>query len=173
MPVNPEHLATPQPSSATGGSSPDKKRFFGVLLILIGAFILMMNMGWFWGFRWWSFSRTVMLPVLLILIGALFVYIHTAKRNGPPGQAANIPPGAIPPEDVSPQPRVIKELRRCKTNRKLFGVCCGIAKYFDIDPTIVRFIIVALVLMSLGWGLLIYIILGIVMPEEKLTPKIL
>ncbi|MBA4312770.1 MAG: hypothetical protein C0417_09090 [Chlorobiaceae bacterium] len=61
-----------------------------------------------------------------------------------------------------------KELRRSRTNRKLFGVCGGLANYFDLDPTLVRFIFVALIFISFGWGLLIYIILGIIMPEEKL-----
>ncbi|MBI4809917.1 MAG: PspC domain-containing protein [Ignavibacteriales bacterium] len=62
MPVNPDHLVAPQ--STTNNGSPDKRRFFGVMLILVGAFILLMNVGWFWGFGWWSFSRTVMLPAL-------------------------------------------------------------------------------------------------------------
>lgn len=166
MPVNPDHLVAPQ--STTNNGSPDKRRFFGVMLILVGAFILLMNVGWFWGFGWWSFSRTVMLPALLIGIGALLIYIHTTKRREMPSQP-NISDTVS--TDVPPLNQPAKELRRSKTNRKLFGVCGGLANYFDIDPTLIRFIFVALVLMSFGWGLLIYIILGIVMPEEKLIPR--
>lgn len=164
IPVNPDHLAIPQSTTQQVNGGADKRRFFGVMLILIGALILMLNMGWFWGFGWWTFSHKIMLPILFILIGALFIYLHTTKkRQSIPQQDAMITEG------VSPQPPSVKELRRSKSNRKLFGVCGGIAEYFNIDPTIVRFIFIALVLMSFGWGLLIYIILGIVMPEEKLS----
>jgi len=45
------------------------------------------------------------------------------------------------------------------------GVCGGLAKYFNIDPVIVRVIAVVAALMAL-WGLLAYIILWIVVPEE-------
>jgi phage shock protein C len=63
----------------------------------------------------------------------------------------------------------MKELRRSIRNRKLFGVCGGLGEYFSIDPTIVRLISVALVIASFGWMILIYIALGILMPEEKLS----
>ncbi len=162
IPVNPEHLAIPQSMSQQMNGSADKRRFFGVMLILIGALLLMLNMGWFWGFGWWSFSHKIILPILFILIGALFIFIHTTKKNKH---------NPMTHEGDSPRLLSIKELRRSKSNRKLFGVCGGTAEYFNIDPTIVRFIFIALVLMSVGWGLLIYIILGIVMPEEKLSSK--
>lgn len=165
MPVNPEHLAMPQSTSSSQNGPTDRKRFFGVMLILIGAFILMMNVGWFWEFGWWSFSHKVMLPALLILLGGFFIYLHTSKKAEVQTQAGGAASDYVPPQ-VSP----VKELRRSKSNRKLFGVCSGLAKYFDIDPTIVRFVFVFLVLLSFGWGLILYIILGIVMPEEKLNP---
>ncbi len=165
MPANPEHVVMPQPSSG-GSNGTDRRRFFGVMLVLVGAFILFMNVGWIAGFGWWSFSHKIMLPLLLILLGGLLVYIHTTKRNESQSQT-----GSVATENMSPQTEPVKELRRSKSNRKLFGVCGGIAKYFDIDPTLVRFIFVALIFMSFGWGLLIYIILGIVMPEEKLNTQ--
>jgi phage shock protein C len=76
--------------------------------------------------------------------------------------------GTAPPPLSSAIPEV-KELRRSIRNRKLFGVCGGLGDYFSIDPTIVRLITVALVFASFGWVLLIYIALGILMPEEKLS----
>lgn len=58
-----------------------------------------------------------------------------------------------------------KRLYKSRTDRKISGVCGGIADYFDIDPTIVR---VAWVLFSLayGSGIIAYIIFALVMPEE-------
>ncbi|MBI1804096.1 MAG: PspC domain-containing protein [Ignavibacteriae bacterium] len=61
----------------------------------------------------------------------------------------------------------VKELRRSIKDRKLFGVCGGLGEYFGLDSTIVRIVYIFLVLASFGWALLLYIILGLVMPEEK------
>ena len=58
-----------------------------------------------------------------------------------------------------------KKLFRSKINKKLCGVCGGIAEYFNIDPTIVRLIWVLAVLFA-GCGILAYIIAAFVMPEK-------
>ena len=49
-------------------------------------------------------------------------------------------------------------------DRKLCGVCGGIAEYLNIDPTIVRLIWLLLVLCA-GTGMLAYIIAASIMPE--------
>ena len=54
--------------------------------------------------------------------------------------------------------------RLVKKEKKIFGVCSGLGDYFDIDPTIIRVIFLASVLLF-GTGLLLYIILAIVMPD--------
>lgn len=58
-----------------------------------------------------------------------------------------------------------KKLYRSRTDRKLVGVCGGIAKYFDIDPTLVR---VGWVVVSLipGSGILAYIVCALIIPED-------
>lgn len=49
----------------------------------------------------------------------------------------------------------------------LAGVCGGIAEYLDMDPTVIRVLyIIASVLSAAFPGLLIYIILIFVIPEE-------
>ncbi len=57
-----------------------------------------------------------------------------------------------------------KKLYRSATDKKLGGVCGGIAEYLDVDSTIVR---LAWVLFTLfvGAGLLAYIIALLVMPN--------
>jgi len=47
----------------------------------------------------------------------------------------------------------------------LGGVCAGLAKYFNLDPTVVRLIFVLLFILA-GQGLLIYLILWLVVPLE-------
>jgi phage shock protein PspC (stress-responsive transcriptional regulator) len=58
-----------------------------------------------------------------------------------------------------------KKLYRSRTDRKIWGVCGGLAKYFGIDPTVVR--ILALVSIFFGTlGIWIYIIMAIIVPLE-------
>ena len=57
------------------------------------------------------------------------------------------------------------KLYKSSTDKKLAGVCGGIAEYFNIDSTLVR---LGWVLFSLlgGSGLLAYIIAAIIMPDR-------
>jgi phage shock protein C len=52
-----------------------------------------------------------------------------------------------------------------RKDKKIFGVCGGLGDYFGIDPTIVR-IVFLVALLGYGTGLLLYIILALVIPEE-------
>lgn len=66
-----------------------------------------------------------------------------------------------------------KRLYRSTQERMFAGVCGGVAEYLDVDPTLVRLFFVALTLLSGGQGLLIYIVLMLVVPEQpKETRKI-
>lgn len=53
------------------------------------------------------------------------------------------------------------------TDKKLDGVCAGIAEYFEIDPTIVRvaYALISLFFAGIG-GIVVYAILAIVMPRR-------
>ena len=59
-----------------------------------------------------------------------------------------------------------KKLYRSRKDRKISGVCAGIAEYFDIDPTIVRLGWIMAVF-CLGGGIVAYIIAALVMPEAR------
>jgi len=54
--------------------------------------------------------------------------------------------------------------------RFIAGVCSGIAAYFSWDPLIFRILFVALVLAG-GFGLALYLVLWIVLPEAKTTAQ--
>ena len=58
-----------------------------------------------------------------------------------------------------------KRLYKSSTDKKVCGVCGGIANYFDVDPTVIRLIWVIFTLVG-GSGLIAYIIAAIIMPEE-------
>ena len=60
-----------------------------------------------------------------------------------------------------------KRLYRSRTNKSLGGVCGGLGNYFNVDPVIIRVAYVLLAIFSAGFpGLLVYIILCIVIPNE-------
>lgn len=59
-----------------------------------------------------------------------------------------------------------KKLYKIEDGKKVFGVCGGIAEYFDIDPTVVRLIWVLAVVCA-GVGLLAYLVAALVMPKKS------
>lgn len=60
----------------------------------------------------------------------------------------------------------MEEKRLClsRVNRKIGGVCGGIAEYFGIDPTLVRIICLVLIF-AVGSGVLLYLIAWMIMPS--------
>jgi len=60
----------------------------------------------------------------------------------------------------------MKKLYRSTKDKKLVGVCSGLASYFNLDPAIIRIIFL---LTALVWGVsvVIYIVCWICMPEEN------
>ncbi len=53
------------------------------------------------------------------------------------------------------------------TDKKIDGVCAGIAEYFEIDPTIVRVLYAFITLFSVGiGGVVVYAVLAFVMPRK-------
>ena len=64
----------------------------------------------------------------------------------------------------------MKIIYRSRTDRKICGVCAGLAKYFDIDPTIVRILAILTIFIS-GIGIIAYGIMTIIVPLEKTEDK--
>lgn len=58
-----------------------------------------------------------------------------------------------------------KRLYRSRDERMISGVCGGIAKYFNVDPTLIRLLFVIFAFAG-GPGLIAYIVLAIIVPEE-------
>ena len=59
----------------------------------------------------------------------------------------------------------LRRLYRSRKDRKLAGVCGGLAAYWGIDPVIPRLVWVAFALAA-GAGILAYVICWIVIPQE-------
>lgn len=60
----------------------------------------------------------------------------------------------------------MKRLYRSRTERLLGGVCGGIGQYYDTDPNLIRILWVVLTLLSVGIGVIAYIVAWILIPEE-------
>lgn len=83
--------------------------------------------------------------------GSNYCYSCGAKQP-----AAAVPGAAQPPS-------VRKRLTRSSTDKKIAGVCGGLADYFDLDATVIRIVWLLAVLLA-GTGILAYVILWIALP---------
>jgi phage shock protein C len=88
--------------------------------------------------------------------GSKFCYNCGAKQ---PDTA----PAGVPPAVAAP-----KRLMRSSRDKKIGGVCAGLADYFDLDPTLVR-VVWLLAIFFAGTGFLVYMILWIVLPVAPAT----
>ena len=60
-----------------------------------------------------------------------------------------------------------KKLYRSKKERMIGGVCGGIGEFLEIDPTVVRVIWAFATILSVGIGIIAYILAWIIIPEKK------
>lgn len=60
-----------------------------------------------------------------------------------------------------------KKLYRSSNDKIIAGVCGGIAKYFGLDVSLVRGIYILLSIFTSFSGVLVYIVLWLIMPEDN------
>jgi phage shock protein C len=128
---------------------------FGILLVVIGVFLLFKELEIFHDFRFFNISFSMLWGLLLVVLGAFLLL--SSKKSSKTSENS----------DTSQQSFGNKKLYRSKSDRMISGVCSGIAKYFDIDPSIVRLLWVLATFISVGIGLVIYILFIIIIPEES------
>ena len=58
-----------------------------------------------------------------------------------------------------------KRLYKSAVDKKVFGVCGGVAEYFHVDSTIIRLLVVLFCLMA-GTGVIIYLVAALIVPED-------
>jgi phage shock protein C len=121
----------------------------GAVLIGIGVWFLLKNLGIVpsWFFSYIDFLKRAFWPGILIAAGVLII-LGVGKGS------FNLTVKG-------------KTLYRSRTDRRIAGVAGGLAKYYGADPTLVRFIFLALLLLgSFPIVLIAYIVAAIVIPEE-------
>ncbi len=133
----------------------DSTFLIAVILILAGVFLLTREFGVFDYFRFWRIPWANIWAVFLILIGVFLIFATRRITLFREGEA--------PASNILIQ---VSQIRRSRENRMLAGVCAGIAGHFNIDPSIVRLLWVFAAFASVGLGVLVYVILIFVFPEE-------
>ncbi|MDG0808564.1 PspC domain-containing protein [Cohnella rhizosphaerae] len=61
----------------------------------------------------------------------------------------------------------MRKLYRSTRDRKLFGVCAGLADYLGVDATLLRILLVIVTVFSGGTVLFVYIIAGFIIPRDS------
>ncbi len=142
----------------------------GIGLIVIGGLILLDNLNVLSFHRFCHYGEDLFFPALLVLAG---LYLITRKRRpaaapSPVANETSTPSSSVPPTSTaSPNPDAQRRLTRSLAERKLLGVCGGIAQYAGMDPSVVRLIYIAFTFFSVGAGILLYLILALVLPEDQ------
>lgn len=137
----------------------DRGLFWGSLLILVGAALLLKQFGFFYYFNIWHLPWKSIWSMILIIIGILMLYNFT-----PLGSKKNIESE----DSETNQSKEKKQIYR-SNNKMLAGVCAGLAEYFDIDPNLVRLAYALLSIVSFGMGLIVYIILMVILPQAPMS----
>ena len=146
----------------------DKTFLWGIIFVSIGALILLREMDLFdlifidlpWSTIW---------AILLIAAGAALIYRQYQQKETQT-EIAEIDPDAAS-SNASTSQKSTFDIYRSRSDKKISGVCAGIAKHFNVDPTLVRLGWVVLSIASEGLGVLIYFALVFILPEEESTEQ--
>lgn len=81
--------------------------------------------------------------------------------------------GKETPDDKTQAPQTpnTKRLYRIREGAMLFGVCTGLAAYFDVDVTVIRIIFVILALLTHGLMFLVYLVMILVVPHANTSAQ--
>lgn len=129
---------------------------FGFILIAVGGFLLLRQFGVFPYFRIFDFSLVTIWGLILIGIGIVLLF-QTKKTVTTDTESDSLPDE--------------KKIYRSNNDKMLAGICGGLGQYFNIDSSIIRIGWVLATFFSVGLGILVYVILIFVFPEES-TEKV-
>lgn len=144
----------------------------GLSIIMVGVAYIFQQAG-----LWSGFDLSIlasMLPwiagVLIILLGFGILSWRPAKRKKRVKKSVETKQGkkkvVLEPLEPATAKSTKRRLEKSR-DKKIFGVCAGIAAYFGIDPTLVRIAFVIGTIATQGPFLIAYLILAMVMPNPK------
>ena len=104
------------------------------------------------------------------LIRLLWILLSIVPGALVGGLVAYVVAWVLMPDATEPAARPETErLARSRTDRKVAGVCGGLADYFNLDPTVVRVLwaVLSVVPGSLVFGVVAYLVAWFIMPAER------
>jgi len=129
---------------------------WGVLFV-IGGVILFFQYNHVFYLFWTSFWNNVLNVLVAFILIGIGIYLLYNRKN----ESKKTNDGSISSEP----------LHLSSENKKLAGVCGGFGESLNLDPTIVRFLWVFGTFMSVGAGVLLYIVLALVLPERSVVTE--
>ncbi len=140
------------------------RNWFGIALVTGGALLLLANLEIFHFFDFLENAFEFVFPVLLIILGMAIIYYRQSQNEqsdrNPQGESSSS-------AEIPYQTQSYRQFRRSYFDKKLFGVCGGLANYFGIDPSLIRMMYVVLCLASFGAGLVLYVLIAVVVPYDN------
>lgn len=189
IPESNQAAAMPPPAR-----SQSSQYVWGGILIVLGVIFLADRLDWNFlvPWRWHNnlpywFNWGVAFSVFVILLGVMLIFRSTGSGTTPSETAVApfVPPATTTTDSPSGDTETSgayyqgekqrmgeKRLVRTLDDRMIGGVCGGLAKYLNIDPSFVRIGFVLLTIFSgMIFGIVTYIVMMIVVPEENPAAK--
>ena len=118
----------------------------GIILVCVGAAVILRVVGVVSFSIWdpWGVAFSVLWPLCLIGGGGFLIYIYWRESS----------------DQKAP-------FRRSTDDRMVLGVCGGLGGYFNVDPNMVRFMFALVIILSRGIGLIVYLLIGLLMPQAE------
>lgn len=136
------------------------RRVAGIFIVILGLLALLST-----SFGWFNMFTNLRLagPVALLAIGiALLLWRKEPVATG--GETIHGTEGDISSTTGPIPPRAeLRRLTRSESGRKIAGVCAGLGRYLDVDPTIIRLLFIAAIFAG-GAGIILYLIMWLVVP---------
>lgn len=151
--------------SAEAGQKPlDNTLLLGIIFIFFGVLLLSWQFNLFRFFSVLDLPWTTIWAIFLISIGGLILFAQWQQQtNAETGGAESSRESG----EAGKSGLRGLDIHRSRSDRKIGGICGGLANYFKVDSSMVRLGWVLLTLLSKGLGVLIYIVLMFVLPEES------
>lgn len=148
MPRRPEDVVRRAP----GKGKENRLLIVGLSILALGSLLLFENLDLLPPHGFWKsfFSSTsnLVFPIFFILLGLAFIL---AYKRGEEGMGIRF-------RD--------RRLVRVDSEKLIGGVCAGVGRYFEVDPSVVRLLWVVGTLFSKGLGILLYLVLLLVIPLD-------
>lgn len=160
-PYTPADFTSTETKEITPATSSKARNVVGYILVILGGLLLLSNLDIFHFFDFLGDAVEYVFPVLLIILGMAIIYY---RQSNPTAETGNAEQSQVTSQQT--QPPMYKQFRRSFTDKKIAGVCGGLANYFGIDPSIMRMLYVILCLASFGAALVLYIVLALVVPYD-------